>query len=111
MINTLEELLEYYARYSCMEKVIDSKTSEKLQKGVKDYIKNIRALNLLNHKLYKMNKAEEILDKHLELRSWTYIVPKHGNLYNTLLDAVNEALNIPVVGNTLPDNDCLIHTN
>ena len=66
IIGTLEELLEYYARYSCMEKVIDSKTSEKLQKGVKDYIKNLRALNLLN---------------------------------------------IPVVGNALPDNDCLIHTN
>ena len=46
-----------------------------------------------------MNKAEEILDKHLELRNWTKTVPKHGNLYNTLLDVVNEALSIAdVVG-------------
>jgi len=50
-------------------------------------------------KRLRVSKAEEILDKHLELRSWTKTVPKHGNLYNTLLDAVNEALNMPVVSN------------
>lgn len=44
-----------------------------------------------------MSKAEEILDKHLENRSWTKTVPKYGNLYNTLLDAVSEALTMPVV--------------
>ena len=52
-----------------------------------------------NEKLIEMNKAEEILDKHLENRSWTKTVPKYGNLYNTLLDVVNEALSIAdVVG-------------
>jgi hypothetical protein len=46
-----------------------------------------------------MGKSEEILDKHLELRCWTKTVPKHGNLYNTILDAINEALRIhDVVG-------------
>lgn len=40
-----------------------------------------------------MNKAEEILDKHLKLRSWNNTVAKNGNLYNTLLDAINEAIN------------------
>lgn len=44
-----------------------------------------------------MDKAEEILDKHLENRGWTKTVPKYGNLYNTLLDAVSEALTIPPV--------------
>lgn len=39
-----------------------------------------------------MTKAEEILDRHLELRGWKKQVPKNGNLYNTLLDVVREGL-------------------
>ena len=54
-----------------------------------------------------MNKAEEILDKHLENRSWTKTVPKYGNLYNTLLDAVSEALTIPAVVKSLPTDECV----
>tara|TARA_R110000796_G_scaffold51740_1_gene122103 strand:- start:2287 stop:2529 length:243 start_codon:yes stop_codon:yes gene_type:complete len=47
MINTLQELLEDYARFSCMEDKIDPETSEELQKGVKDYLKQLNELNLL----------------------------------------------------------------
>ncbi len=41
--------------------------------------------------------AEEILDKHLELRGWNKEVPKRSNLYNTLIDAINEALHQPPI--------------
>jgi hypothetical protein len=44
-----------------------------------------------------MKKAEEILDNHLTKMSWTNTVKKNGNLYNTLIDAINEALIIHVV--------------
>lgn len=47
MINTLQELLEDYARYSCMEDIIDPETSKELQKGVEDYIKQLNDSNLL----------------------------------------------------------------
>jgi hypothetical protein len=47
MINTLQELLEDYARFSCMEDKIDPETSEELQKGAKDYLKQLNELNLL----------------------------------------------------------------
>tara|TARA_R110000824_G_scaffold392360_1_gene590748 strand:+ start:385 stop:624 length:240 start_codon:yes stop_codon:yes gene_type:complete len=47
MINTLQELLEDYARFSCMEDRIDPETSEELQKGAKDYLKQLNELNLL----------------------------------------------------------------
>ena len=48
MINTLQELLSDYARYSFMEDKIGIETSETLQKGAKDYIKRLRELKLLN---------------------------------------------------------------
>ena len=47
MINTLQELLEDYARFSCMEDRIDPETSEELQKGAKDYLKQLNELDLL----------------------------------------------------------------
>ena len=47
MINTLQELLEDYARFSCMEDRIDPETSEELQKRAKDYLKQLNELNLL----------------------------------------------------------------
>lgn len=50
-------------------------------------------------KSHRKDDLEEILDKHLELRSWTKTVPKNGNLYNTLIDALNEALSIASVVN------------
>jgi len=48
MINTLQELLEDYALYSCIENRIDPNTSVELIKGAKDYINKLKELNLLN---------------------------------------------------------------
>lgn len=41
-----------------------------------------------------MKEAEKILDKHLKLNNWHMDIRKESNLYNTLIDAMNEALYI-----------------
>ena len=40
-----------------------------------------------------MNKAKEILDKHLLKNGWTKEIKKESNLYNTILGAMEEAIN------------------
>lgn len=44
-----------------------------------------------------MDKPQEILDRHLENSDVKHILGKYSITYNACLDAVNEALNIPVV--------------
>jgi hypothetical protein len=82
MINTLQELLEDYSRFSCMEDKIDPETSQELQKGAKDYLKQLKELNLLTIPVVVVpkgrlcetcNKLDEItitLCKECYLESW-----------------------------------------
>ena len=48
MINTLEELIQDYARYSFMEGTIDENTSMHLIEDAQNYIKELGKENLLN---------------------------------------------------------------
>ena len=48
MINTLEELLQDYARYSFMEGTIDENTSMHLVEDAQNYIKALSKENLLS---------------------------------------------------------------
>jgi hypothetical protein len=48
MINTLEELLQDYARYSFIEGTIDENTSVHLVEDAQNYIKTLGKENLLN---------------------------------------------------------------
>ena len=49
MINTLEELLQDYARYSFMEGTIDNNTMNHLIEDAQNYITKLNSDNLLNH--------------------------------------------------------------
>ena len=40
-----------------------------------------------------MTKSKEILDKHLLKNGWAKQIKKESNLYNTLVDAMEEAVN------------------
>jgi len=44
-----------------------------------------------------MTKAEELINKHLDRLNANNIIGKDGNIYKGVLNAVNEALTIPVV--------------
>ena len=44
-----------------------------------------------------MTKAEELINKHLDRLDANNIIGKDGNIYKGFLNAVNEALTIPVV--------------
>ena len=44
-----------------------------------------------------MTKAEELINKHLDRLNANNIIGKDGNIYKGFLNAVNEALTIPVV--------------
>ena len=40
-----------------------------------------------------MEKSKQILDKHLKLQGWEKSIIKESNLYNTIVDAMEEAIN------------------
>ena len=44
-----------------------------------------------------MTKAEELINKHLDRLNANNIIGKDGNIYKGFLNAINEALTIPVV--------------
>jgi len=52
-----------------------------------------------------MTKAEELINKHLNKLNANNIIGKDGNIYKGFLNAINEALTIPVVVDTLPNID------
>lgn len=47
-----------------------------------------------------MSKAEEILEKHINDNDLNFVFHEKTELWNELLNAVNEALNIPCVTNS-----------
>ena len=49
-----------------------------------------------------MTKAEELINKHLDRLNANNIIGKDGNIYKGFLNAINEALTIPVVVVELP---------
>ena len=49
-----------------------------------------------------MTKAEELINKHLDRLNANNIIGKDGNIYRGFLNAINEALTIPVVVDMLP---------
>ena len=46
-----------------------------------------------------MTKAEELINKHLDRLNANNIIGRGGNIYKGFLNAINEALTIPVVSN------------
>lgn len=53
-------------------------------------------------------KSKELLLKHLTLNDCKGHVTSDGRLYKAIIDALDEALTIPVVSITLPNKDATI---
>jgi hypothetical protein len=51
-------------------------------------------------------KARELINKHLYLHGGNGLGITDGDVYRAVLDAVSEALTIPVVVGTLPCDEC-----